>query len=146
MEIQESVAVIGLLGTIVGAFIAALVGYYQAKRIQEQQFRKDLSDAIRAAYSGFLKEAFTGSRQTEHDMQKYLQKMRAAFAPVFLLGSREVRENIEYVLNESARILAEPEPENDRIMRIDTMMSKNINILCDAMNRHITDWDNYLKR
>jgi methionine synthase II (cobalamin-independent) len=43
---------------VIGAVIAGASGYYQSKRQQEYEYRKDLAAAIRTAYADFLKAVF----------------------------------------------------------------------------------------
>jgi hypothetical protein len=87
-------ALVGILGTMAGSWF----GYYQAKKQRQYEYRKDLAAAIRTAYADFLKVAFAGGVLTEEGMKKYLTDLRAVHAPVSLLGSKDVVENIDKVL------------------------------------------------
>jgi hypothetical protein len=133
-------AVIALIGTVSGSAIS----YYQAKGQREYEYRKDLAEAIRTAYADFLKVAFSGGGQTEKGMEKYLTDLRTAYAPVSLLGSKDVKENISKVLSESQRILEGGGAEKKKIENINDLMQNNINDLYKFMGKDIFERHGYL--
>jgi hypothetical protein len=136
-----------LLGVIIGAAIAGTAGYYQSKRQQEYEFRKDLAAAIRIAYADFLKEVFKGGDQTEAGMSIYFSKLRAAYGPVFLLGSKDVKQNIDLALRNSDDILKGSESEENKMERINELLEKKeIEKLRDSMWEDVCKWQDHLKR
>jgi hypothetical protein len=136
-----------LSGVVIGAVIAGASGYYQSKRQQEYEYRKDLAAAIRTAYADFLKAVFEGGEQTEAGMAVYLGKLRAAYGPVSLLGSEDVKKNIEYVLEGSRDILERSEAEEMKMKKINELMEEqNVGKLRSLMWEDVSKWQNYLER
>lgn len=134
-----------LFGVIVGGVIASLTSYILDKNKEQYEYRKDLAEAVRKAYSDFLSITFKGADE-ETNMQTYLRSLRNAAGPVFLFGSKDVVKNIETVVGGATAIIGQSGiPDEEKLTRISSLMQDNVDQLFESMHKDIHEGSYYRK-
>ena len=134
-----------IIGVIVGGLIASITSYFLDRNKERHEYRKDLAEAVRKAYSNFLAVTFKGAYE-KIDMPTYLLKLREAYGPVYLLGDKKIIKNISTVLNGSLDIWYGPSTmsEKEKSDRITEIMQAHVNELSELMQKTVQEGPDYL--
>jgi hypothetical protein len=134
-----------IIGVIVGGLIASITSYFLDIKKEQQEYHKDLADALIKAYSDVLSTFFKGPETLGIDAVDYLRKLAETLAPLEILGSDTVQKLCNNIYLRHVKILASEMSDNEKTTALENLGKKEGVDLIDQMKKDIRERPDYMK-